>query len=245
VKQLLQREVFGYGMSRYAQLIEEIEGREQHLWRGVSSRLQLHESRKTASLQWAQQGAYELIEKLFHNRNSGHPPQLVGFTGESQNCGCTGIAIAVAEALSKRDWGAVGLVEANFYAPRFAALFGNRAERGLAAAQREDGAIESFGTWIDPKRLWVVRTGEAERPIALDPLACLKRFRELREQFKFLIVDLPPVRECEDVLTIGKMSDGLVLILDANRAKRANGVTAVQRLRDAEIPILGAVVNRL
>lgn len=82
---------------------------------------------------------------------------------------------------------------------------------------------------------------DPSRLLASDRLA--KLLAQARESFDMIIVDVPPVLPVPDALTIGKLTDGAVLVVryDTSRfplVERAHG-----RLTHVGVPILGAVLN--
>ncbi len=82
-----------------------------------------------------------------------------------------------------------------------------------------------------------------------NPLACIesKRMASLIEaaknKYDFVIIEAPPVLVAADALTLGRMSDGILLvsrpgIIDVNRARTARDTIAISRCN-----ILGLIVN--
>jgi capsular exopolysaccharide synthesis family protein len=62
--------------------------------------------------------------------------------------------------------------------------------------------------------------------------------------FEMVVVDTPPALVVTDAVVIGSLCDGLILCLQANKTLREDAEACVERLRLAEIRILGAVLNR-
>jgi len=70
------------------------------------------------------------------------------------------------------------------------------------------------------------------------------RFTELRKEFDFVLVDAPPLSRYADAITLGQVTDGFVLVLEANATRREVAQMAADSLRAAQIRILGAVLNK-
>jgi Mrp family chromosome partitioning ATPase len=70
------------------------------------------------------------------------------------------------------------------------------------------------------------------------------RIEELRSDFEFVIVDAPPLTRYSDAMVLGQLSDGLVLVLEADSTRREVASAVSENLRAAKVPILAAVLNK-
>ena len=70
------------------------------------------------------------------------------------------------------------------------------------------------------------------------------RVNELRKEFDYVLVDAPPLNDYSDALALGQISDGLVLVLEANATRRESAVRIADTLRASQIRVLGAVLNK-
>jgi succinoglycan biosynthesis transport protein ExoP len=68
---------------------------------------------------------------------------------------------------------------------------------------------------------------------------------ELRLRYDRIIVDTPPVATVSDALNILPLIDGILLIIRFNTVKRKTAGVNIKRLRESNVPILGAVLNNL
>jgi hypothetical protein len=67
---------------------------------------------------------------------------------------------------------------------------------------------------------------------------------ELREQFRYILISAPPItREAESTI-LGQLADGMVLIVEANQSRREAVLRAKERLENADVRILGAVLDQ-
>ncbi|MBC9867350.1 MAG: polysaccharide biosynthesis tyrosine autokinase [Opitutae bacterium] len=69
--------------------------------------------------------------------------------------------------------------------------------------------------------------------------------REARERYPRIILDTPPVSAVSDSLIILPLVDGVLYTIKFNAVKRKIIVANVRRLLEADVPILGAVLNNL
>jgi Mrp family chromosome partitioning ATPase len=70
------------------------------------------------------------------------------------------------------------------------------------------------------------------------------RLRELRLEFDYTILHGPPAALCSDATLLGYLSDGVVLVLEANSTRRAAAQRAVQMLQAANAKLLGSVLSK-
>ena len=171
---------------------------------------------------------------------------MVVFAGINHGNGCSRIAASVAETLAGNAPGAVCLVEANFRSPALPELFGTTNHHGLTDALLQEGPIRSFIKPVSHDSLWLLSSGllAADSPNLLSSERLKERCAELRKEFDFVIVDAPPLTRYADAIALGQLSDGIVLVLEAEATRREAALMAVENLRSSKIGILGAVLNK-
>jgi protein-tyrosine kinase len=173
-------------------------------------------------------------------------PRMVVCAGIDHGSGCSQIAASVAETLALNAPGRVCLVEANFRSPGLSAVLGTTNGRGLTDALLEEGTMWSFLKPVRSERIWFLSSGSlaADSPNLLSSERIKARFAELRKEFEFVIIDAPPLTRYSDAIALGQLSDGLVLILEANSTRREAALAAAESLRSFGIKIIGAVLNK-
>lgn len=94
--------------------------------------------------------------------------------------------------------------------------------------------------------LWVLPSGPT--PPNPSELLASDRLRELlrtlRGRFDYVIVDTPPALAVTDATLVGALADGVVLTLRSHKVTREEARLVRDRLRQADIKVLGAVLNR-
>ena len=186
-----------------------------------------------------------LVQRIFQQQTK-EPPRMVVFAGIDHGNGCSQIAASVAESLAGNAPGAVCLVEANFRSPALPTMLGTTNYHGLTDALLEQGPIRSFIKPVCNESLWLLSSG----PLAADSPNLLTSERmkalsaELRKEFDFVIVDTPPLTRYADAIVLGQLSDGIVLVLEANSTRREAALAAAESLRSSGIKIIGAVLNK-
>jgi capsular exopolysaccharide synthesis family protein len=186
-----------------------------------------------------------LVQRIFLQRTE-ESPRMVVFAGIDHGNGCSEIAVSVAETLARNASGAVCLVEANFRSPSLSAMLETTNYHGLTDALLEVDPVRSFIKRVCNDSLWLLSSGPlaADSPSLLTSERMRERFAELREEFDFVIVDAPPMTRYADAIALGLLSDGVVLVLEAENTRREAARIAVENLRSSKIRILGAALNK-
>ena len=190
-------------------------------------------------------GSMRLVQQLLAPQ-AVDAPRMVVFAGIEHGNGCTHTAISVAETLAANGDRSVCLVEGNFRSPALAGKFRTNNDQGLSGALSRDGLLRSFAKSVDNDRLWIMSAGSltAESPNLLSSDRLNVRCRELREEFDIVIVDAPPLAHYADAIALGRLSDGVVLVIEAESTRKEAALAAVEHLRSSDVRILGAVLNK-
>jgi polysaccharide biosynthesis transport protein len=191
------------------------------------------------------EGSLRLVQQLLAPQ-SHDAPRLVVFAGVEHGNGCTHTAVSVAETLAANGGRSICMVDANFRSPALAGMFGVNNDRGLSDALSRDGLIRSFVEPVRNDSLWLLSTGSlaAESPNLLSSERLIARCLELREEFDIVLVDAPPLAHYADAIALGRLSDGVVLVIEAESTRKDSAIAAVENLRSSEVRILGAVLNK-
>jgi capsular exopolysaccharide synthesis family protein len=187
-----------------------------------------------------------LVQRIFLQQ-SDQVPHVVAFASVNHGEGCSSICASVAETLAQNVRGSVCLLEANFRSPALPGMFNTTNHHGLTDALLTEGHIRSFAKPLtSDKKLWLVSAGQlnADSANLIGSDRLKTRLGELRSEFDFVLIDVPPVNRYGDALALGPLTDGLVLVLDAESTRRESAQLATEALRTSQIPILAAVLNK-
>jgi receptor protein-tyrosine kinase len=189
--------------------------------------------------------ALRLVQQIFLLQTH-EPPRVVVFAGIDHGNGCSHICAAVAETLARNTLKPVCLVEANFRSPSLPGFFGTTNHHGLTDALLRKGSIKSFAKLVSGDNMWLLSSGvlaaDSANLITSDHLR--QGMAELREEFNFVIIDAPPLTQYSDAMVLGQLSDGLVLILEAESTRREAALVVAANLRSLNVPILAVVLNK-
>ena len=194
---------------------------------------------------WANEESLRLVQQIFLLQTE-EPPRVVVFAAADHGNGCSQICASVAETLAQHARRRVCLVEANFRSPALPEMFCTTNHFGLTNALLEKGPIDSFAKPVNEDNLWLLSSGSlaADSQNLLTSERLRERFQELREGFEFVIVDSPPLTRYSDAIVLGQLSDGVILVLEADSTRREAASAIAANLRSAKIPILAAVLNK-
>jgi capsular exopolysaccharide synthesis family protein len=187
----------------------------------------------------------KLVQSLFLSKKEGSP-RVVVFAGIDSGSGCSGICANTARTLAGLKRGSVCMVDANLHAPSLPEFFGVSNHYGLTDALRERGAIRSFSKQVRDENLWLLSSGSlaAESTSLLNGDSMKGRVAELKEEFDYVLIDAPALTTFADGIVLGQLADGVVLVLEANATRREAASKIAESLREAQIRILGAVLNK-
>ena len=182
-----------------------------------------------------------LVQRLF--RAPGAPRSVV-FAGVDAGDGCSSICAAAAENLAATAPGTVCLVDGDLRNPSLHKTFEMDNSVGLTQAITQQGAIQNFARRVAGTNLWVMPSGSPNASALAGSEAMRARIAELRETFQFVIVDSPAMNRFPDAIMLGRMVDGVLLVLQSNATRRETARNVIDSIRGANVNLLGAVLNK-
>lgn len=193
----------------------------------------------------AREETYKLVQRIFL-QNTKNDPRTIVFASVDSGTASSPVCLMVADALRASVGGSVCIVEANFRSPTLPGLLGTTNHYGLTEALIQQGPIRSFAKPIRSEDFWFISSGSVvpDSPNLLDGDRIKERFAELRQEFDYVLVDAPPLNRYADAAALGRMTDGMVLVLEADVTRKEVALRLMQNLQAAQIKVLGAVLNK-
>jgi len=202
-------------------------------------------SAEPASVEPGLEEVAALAQQIFVTSGSDAPRSVV-FTSTETGTGCTWVSAHLGPILAGRVAGSVCLVDANFHEPGLHQRFGIENINGISDALVKLDPIRTFARSLIPPNLWLIPSGSAARGgqalLASDRMRL--RIGELRSEFDFVLIDTPAMVLGNEAVRLGSISDGVVLVLQANASRRNVARQAIRDMQGGGVKVLGAVLNR-
>jgi Mrp family chromosome partitioning ATPase len=183
-------------------------------------------------------GPYRALRERVLARGNGRPIKKIVFAGCRGGEGCTRVAREFAESLAGSGL-TVLLVDADAHTA------GLTIATGAAGADFEQ--VLHGGTPVKPQgRLTIVPSpgaGKTKERVFRAP-----EFAEWLETqaaaYDYVVLDAPPLLEFADGILLGRLSDGVVIVVQAEVTEKDALARAREQLENVGATVLGAVLNR-
>ncbi len=185
-------------------------------------------------------------------------PCVIGFASALSGEGTSTLAVAVSLLMAQNQQQARAkgngelhetqalLIDAQLRHPCLHRLFGVSLAHGLAEVLQEKISPAQALKDIPASSLKLLTVGETNaKSLRYDQIEKLGALlRELKAQFEFIFIDLPPLLHGIEAAALSKLCDGVVLIVKAHQTKREAVLAAQRVLEKAEAHVLGCVLNQ-
>lgn len=194
--------------------------------------------------------ALEQYKKLKTNLNftlaEGEKCPVVGVTSATRCEGksTTAINLAYAYALNGSK---VALIDGDMRLPSLARKLRTKSNPGLTnLLMKSSIEISSFASVISDN-LYVIPSGAIPpNPSELLGSARMKAvLDELKENFDYIIIDLPPVNLVSDAVSVSKFLSGIIIVVREEYTERKELESCVRQLSFSNVNILGFVMNEV
>ncbi len=195
-------------------------------------------------------GSSVLAESLRALRTSillstaSRPPQTILITSPNSGEGKTTIAVNVALALAQQHQSEVLLIDGDLRKPRVGRVLGLANGAGLSTVLA--GGDINLDNYPALQRLWVLQSG----PVPPNPTELLsspgmaEELGRLRERFRFLVIDSPPILMVTDAMILSRLVDGVLLVTESGVTLRSAVVRSCRMLQSAGAKTLAIVLNK-
>lgn len=177
---------------------------------------------------------------------SASSPKVIVITSSFAREGKTTTSVNLATVLSQMGK-PVLLVDADLRRPRLQKVFTGKMNLGLVNYLAANIPLDDIIQFTEVPNLSVVLSG----PIPPNPSELLASDRmkhlieEVRGKFAYVIFDSPPVLAVTDAIVLATSADGVVLCVHGGQTPRELVQRSAERLKQANIPVLGAILNNL
>ena len=173
-------------------------------------------------------------------------PKLLGVVASRHGEGATTTAGVFASILVRRRGGRVVVVEGNMRSPSFETAFGVKPAPGLAELIQGQASLTEVAQATSVAKLFAIAAGNCSVQCAalFDSPGLPAAFAQLRENFDFVIVDLPPVNVYGDALIVGPHLDAAIIVIEADATRVPDIERARRTLERCGVRFVGSVLNR-
>lgn len=191
---------------------------------------------------------YEImVEYLFARLKSREiPPQSFSITSCRKGEGVTTVAVNFACALACHTDGRVLLISAVTKGLKANPLLGVRPVRGFSNLQPEKQGRLSLIQASFTKNIDVLYFENEDADFArfFESTAFGGQLNLWKREYGFIVFDSPPVWEGPEALSLGRLVDGVILVIEAEAVEREVGQKAKDRLVETGADVLGVVFNK-
>jgi capsular exopolysaccharide synthesis family protein len=232
-------------MSRNFELLQQIDREEELFPAPIPAAVSGNGHRPRFDLgELSREERMKLVQRLFILPGP-EAPHAVMFCGVDTGVGSSWVCARASETLASQVKTSVCVVDANLRQPFLHEHFRTDNLYGLTDAVFESGPIRSFAKQLNGGNLWLITCGSR----TTDPHTLLTSDRlrssisELAAEFDYVLLNGPPVNLYVDATLLGKVTEGVVLVLQANSTRRETARKAKESLESAKVRVLGAVLN--
>jgi len=189
---------------------------------------------------------YEKMSSTIRAIGTDRQIRSVLFLSSVHGEGTSSVCAQFARSIAQGDGEKVLLVDANLRSPSLHTLFG--LERGRGLTELLDGHV-SADTVIKETRtpgLSVITAGEStqDAPRLLGCPQMKKVLADWRDQYSWVIFDASPALAYADAVVLGRLLDGVILVVQAGKTRWEVIRKAQEILKNAKANVLGVVLNK-
>lgn len=207
-------------------------------------------SKTTPSRRRARQGhrvrhPFELFREhadfLFKSPSTGNG-RVLAIAGPAGGEGSSTVALRAAAALAASSDSRVLVIDANALEPTLHALLKVKNEQGFFdIAKGVTPAITQISPVLDFIAAGTVDAGAASLS---DSTALTEAFAGFRSRYAWTVIDAPPLGRSPLLLSLRKLLDGAVIVIEAERTRLETAQQAIGQLGDVGIDAVGLVLNK-
>jgi capsular exopolysaccharide synthesis family protein len=192
-----------------------------------------------------------LTSILFSGRN-GSRPRVLTVTSSSPSEGKTTVVCNLAIALAHHNQ-RVLVIDADMRRPRLHEIFDVAQADGLSdlLMMRRSLVSEPLDACIRHtaiENLVVLPSGSVEQSSTATHLLYSEPMAELLQRFKcefdMVLIDSPPMLQIPDARILGRLSDAVILVVQAGKTTRDTALAAQQMFDEDGTRVLGSILNR-
>jgi len=195
----------------------------------------------------AVRGQYEMLgQKILSSWDDHDEPRVLAIMSSHRSRGASTVAANLAAILSRCDEGPVLLVDANFASPSLHSIFRVNASVGLVDILSYEGDLSDFIWPLPLHNLSLLPAGTLRgNPSEIgDPSQITAMLNRLKEDYRYIVIDIPPVDEVDWAVRLAGGCDGVGLVVEEGDTDRETVQGVQEQLVMSKAKLLGVVVNQ-
>ena len=191
---------------------------------------------------------YRTLRTNIQAISTKNPVKTITITSATHSEGKTitaiNLAISMAHDLNKKS---VLLVDGDLRRARISTYLGFKAQTGLADLIANGASAEDALINIGIDNLTVLPAGKIPHNAAelLGSMKLKTLLSQLREKYDYIIFDSPPIIAVTDAGILGAQTDGVIMVIQANRTQKGVVDHGVSLLKQAHAKLLGYILTNI
>jgi capsular exopolysaccharide synthesis family protein len=193
------------------------------------------------------------LTSILYSGENGDRPRIIVITstnpGEGKTTVACNLALALAEIGPSVLMQSVLLIDGDLRGPRLHDIFGVPNRWGLAdllEGKTPPNGCEGMVFKTGFRNLNLLPSGSSTVNVSalLHSPRAVAFFNRMREEFHTVIIDAPPMLNMPDARVLGRLADGVILVVRSAHTMRYDAVAANQRLTEDRTRVLGTILNQ-
>ena len=193
------------------------------------------------------------LTSILYSGENGDRPRVIVITsanpGEGKTTVASNLALALAEIGPSALMQSVLLIDGDLRRPRLHEIFGVSNQWGLAdllEGKTPPNGCEGMVFKTGFRNLNLLPAGSSTVNVAalLHSPRAHELLKQMREEFHTVIIDTPPMMHMPDARVLGRIADGVILVVRSAQTMRDAAVAANQRLTEDGTRVLGTILNQ-
>lgn len=185
--------------------------------------------------------------------NEKHPHiHSVCLTGADHGAGVTTVSVNLANCFVANT-PKVLLLDCNINDPHIHECFNIKNDFGLTDILEDNNHTNYLkytkvikDSYSDNELHVITAGNERKHPIDLLSGQSFKKFMQLmKSEYDFIIVDCPSLEDSNDVIPVGHIVDGAILVVSLPETEKNNAKKALQQLNRNGVNVIGTVLNKV
>lgn len=225
-------------MNQHLEVIAQVEA--ELAFEGTTQRLDTNAARTIESFPaaYANQQLINLAQAVYGSCSAEGSHEVV-LCGVDEDAASSEICLALGRLLAQCSKKSVCLMDANVRTSRLSQLLNKDRLAAVHTSNREQVSKVEKDLWLTS----IATVGSSSADSIAPPDQIKKYLEHLRDSFAFVLIDAPAVNTRGDAAMLGQLSNGVILVIEANSTRKASALKAKKVLQEMNVHLLGCVLN--